>query len=588
MAMQDDEELPTDTPLTPDAATAEALIGNAGLQGPPMPDQSAPAAPPPVAPPAAPQIAAPAPSAPAPTASLLSAYGISPPPSAEQVFGPMQGGINDYKQHQAQVYAGLQNLLAQYQQASRPNNFDALDDAWYKFASAKAAAAAGAHTTAGSVVYNQRPDAGPFLSALKAGHDTDLQERNLRIQQLRDMLSQGTALQLGQLQGEGTTLGMEQSLAGQKASYGVNTAQFGVKLAQLNQDAYKVGLETVNQIKNPDAAGQFVTAFTDAASKSGPMSAQGYTALAGKVLSGLRAGGVNLNAPTTDLMLAEHINSDRTVSKETIDPGTPQGQARIKSLAANGYTFTKIGSPQTNISVNNAPGGGEGAKASDYVSEIQGGQRLAGTAGDALKLLPLIKANGGSGVLTDSGIAKDVANEIARSIGADPSKISVRATYDKLVNQAAADQIISTFKGNGNLRGVQEFKFIGSGQVDPTMPIATQEALLNHYQHIGQWSAAHGTSMIGQANAPDVLNRTRQYSEPAANADWLNSHPFPSTPTDALIKSAQAPVAPPAGSGPQTRQPGGGSPRIIQRKAIGGQSYYQASDGNWYPDTGAQ
>jgi len=476
-------------------------------------------------------------------------------PPASQVFGPLSQSLQDYMQSQPAMWDKLGQMQKDYVQQMQVSPNQRINDVINSYAQGSDAAAGLKNATAGGVLLHSLPNMQPSIQALQNAHQMQLQQRQQGIQAAQAGYQTAAQNLIGQNAQKFENLKAMQGLASTEASYGVNAAKIGLELAKFgNQQATALVDYATKLIPNPETRAQVMSQFTQSGNPTAPL-AQNIAVLDG-LAKKAQAGGSQIGEFQPGQAVLETSFDPNTggAQRKVVNSATPAGSAEIAN-APQGTTFASLTAPQSNVTVNNAPAGGEGgeggkgAHTPDQVYSAANQTILAAKA--ALDILPYLKTSGGTGAITDSDKAREVYTTLKQVLGYDPKNISLRSLYDKLVNQLQVAAILPSMAAIGRGTGM-EFGQLLKGQVGAQYDPETQATFLQHLINQAQWDQSY-TLSARQAQVAARQANNPYWDEPLFRMQYLKTNPQPGWDLSAL--EPKTPAQPAGAASPAQNSP---------------------------------
>lgn len=518
-------------------------------------------------------------------------------PSADSVYGGQSDAIQKYIAGQPAIQAQLAALAAQYKQASQPTTSDLIDDGLNKYAQASSAARANQLASAGGVLLHANPDASSFITAEQNAHLSDIQARQQAQQVAKTTYDIGSQNLQNQQAQNATNIGLTGQLAQQKGQYGFETQKatqdYNLAMGTRQLELAKFGNEQIvgltsyaeKLIPNPETRAQVMATFATTGNPNAPLATNM------KVLDGLvanaQANGMQISAKEPAKMMS--ISSyDPTANGgtggqklETVNAATPEGQARLKVVAATmpDAKVTDLGAPSTNVSVNTGEGGKSGPAplAEQHLAAIT----TANNVDVASKLLDYLEQHGGTGTLTNSDASIGFQKNIAQVTGMDPLKNDARQLYNKVMSQIQTQQTLATMKGVGGRPSDNEFKTMQAGSLGSQATVGAARTYLQHAGALADWNRRSVENQNTQRMA--ALQSGNKFYDPDNEQIKWQSDPA-NAPPQWNVQDITTDKPAPASSGAAGTQPQSTSPTVGETRAIPGTNRVGVWDGTtWQP-----
>ena len=454
-------------------------------------------------------------------------------PGTGQLFQQQNDLLKQYIASQPAMWDKLAQMQKDYMTATKPSFFDTLNSGMSQYAQQMNAANANRFATAGGVLLHALPNAQPMQDALANSANQQMQERALQNQRAQVGFQTGAGMLEAQQKQAGENVGLQSALANTAMQYNVEQQKLGVQALQYQLERAKFG-QTTNEALDryiSDNVGDPVTRaavtkefYSGGGNPTAPLSQN--VAVINGIIAKHAAAGENISQPTGKFVEASGTdpNDPTHVIRERVDTSTPAGQAKVAAYPSWVHT-TDLGAPSVNVggtTVNSGEGGGtkEASDSQQYLSQQHNSQE----ADAALKLLQVIKANGGTSKLTQGEVPSAVLGAIKNLTGLDPLNNDVRTLYTKMVARIQSGNVLEQLKG---LPRPSEMIYnqIQKGQVGADYPAADAEAFLNFTKADSQWQMqfiAARRAAIKDAN----LRNDKQFDP----EDWAMNTYFPNHP----------------------------------------------------------
>jgi hypothetical protein len=455
-------------------------------------------------------------------------------PSTASAFQSQADALKAYIASQPAMWDKLQQMQQQYMQATKPSFFDTLNSGMNQYAQQMNAANANRYATAGGVLLHALPNAQPMQEALSNSAQQQMQERLLNNQRAQVGFQTGSDLLQGQQKQAGENLALQGGLANTAMQYNVEQQKLGVQALQYQLERAKFGQQTnveldkyiADNVSDPVTRAAVTKEFYAGGGNPTASLAQNVQAINAIIAKHAQAG-ENISTPQGQYVeiTGTDPNDPTHTIREVADRSTPAGRAQIQN-APSWAKKADLGAPSVNVggpTVNSGEGSGGGKEASDSQQWISQ-QNNNHEADYALKLLQIIKANGGTSKLTQGDIPSAVLGAIKNLTGLDPLNNDVRTLYTKMVARIQSGNVMEQLKG---LPRPSEMIYnqLQKGQVGADYPAADAEAFLNYTKADSAWQMDFIKAR--RAAIKDANLRNDKQFDPE---DWAMSTYFPAHP----------------------------------------------------------